>query len=265
MSRSIVSKALEKSEARALALVEELKTADRSKNDYLNSLSHELRNPLATIVAGLSLLDISEEDRGNDIREALTSQVGQLCRLVDDLLDLTRMTNNKITLKLERVDVRALVLSSVKAHRALYEKSRVSLRADIGTQPLLVDGDPLRILQIIGNLLQNSIKFTDAGGIVSVRVYGEDGTALIVVEDNGIGISQEFLPFLFEPFKQAELSYDRHTNGLGLGLSISRGIAELHGGAVTAESAGLGRGAAFTIRLPLAGRAAPDDPVPGNY
>jgi PAS domain S-box-containing protein len=255
MSRFIFYRRLAESEERALTLVEELKTADRNKNEFLNSLSHELRNPLATIVAGLSLLEITDEAGRNEVKDALRSQIGQLCRLVDDLLDLTRMTNNKIKLKIERADIRQLVLSSVKAHRALFDEKGITLETDISAHPLYVDGDSARLMQIIGNLLQNSHKYTDRGGKVSVRVYSQDEKATIVVGDNGIGIEPEFLPHLFEPFKQADLTFDRLNSGLGLGLSIVKGIAQMHGGTVTAASAGLGKGAVFTISLPLAMRA----------
>lgn len=252
MSRLAVIRALAESEERAQVLVERLKTADRNKNDFLNSLSHELRNPLATIVAGLSLLEVSDKAKSGEIMEALKSQTGQLCRLVDDLLDLTRMTNNKIILKKERVDIRVLILSSVKAHQALFNEKGVRLETDFEPTPLYVDGDTARLMQIVGNLLQNAHKYTDRGGMVLIRAFREEDRAIIIVRDTGIGIAPEFFTSLFEPFIQGDLTSDRLNSGLGLGLSIVKGIVELHGGTVTAHSDGIGKGASFTIALPLA-------------
>jgi PAS domain S-box-containing protein len=259
MSRIAASNALTESEERSLMLVEKLKAADRNKNEFLNSLSHELRNPLATIVAGLSLLEVTDKAGEREVMGALKSQIGQLCRLVDDLLDLTRMTNNKIKLKLERIDIRTLIQSSVKAHQALFDEIGIRLEAEIEDQPLYADGDTARLMQIIGNLLHNAQKYTDSGGTVSVRACEDAGRVLIVVRDTGIGIAPEFLPSLFEPFMQGDLAFDRLNSGLGLGLSIVKGIVEMHGGTVSAESDGLGKGAAFTISLPSSNLSQPGE------
>jgi signal transduction histidine kinase len=175
---------------------------------------------------------------------------------VDDLLDLTRMTNNKIVLKKERVDIRTLIWSSVKAHQALFDEKGVRIKTDFEPTPLYVDGDAARLMQIIGNLLQNAHKYTDRGGMVLIRAFEEENKAVIIVRDTGIGIAPEFIPSLFEPFIQGDLVTDRLNSGLGLGLSIVKGIVEMHGGAVAAQSDGIGKGAAFTIDLPLAEKKA---------
>jgi signal transduction histidine kinase len=170
---------------------------------------------------------------------------------VDDLLNLTRITNNKIVLDKERVDLKELTLSVVTDSGLLFEEKKICLEAEINEEDICIDVDPVRIKQIIGNLLNNAMKFTNSGGTVKILVFRENNEAVICVKDNGIGIEPEFLPVLFEQFKQADVSIDRRNGGLGLGLSITKGIAELHGGTVSVQSDGMGKGALFCIRLPL--------------
>jgi signal transduction histidine kinase len=178
-------------------------------------------------------------------------QIDQLCHLVNDLLDLTRITNNKIELKKERVDLNQLALSTLEDHKMFFEEKEIRLESEINEDAMCSDSDPVRIKQVIENLLYNAMKFTNAGGRVKLSIVQENNDAVIKVEDNGIGINPEFLPDLFEPFKQADKSLDRRNSGLGLGLSIIKGIAELHGGSVSAASDGLGKGSKFIIKLPL--------------
>jgi PAS domain S-box-containing protein len=240
--------ALRKSEQHALQLVSELENADRNKNDFINALSHELRNPLAAIVSNLSLLDIF--DTNTETRKAkkiIKRQTEQLRHLVDDLLDLTRITNNKVQLNLELLDLNDLALASAYDHRTLFEEKGIEFVTEIGGEPLYINADPFRISQIIGNLLHNAYKFTEKGGTTVLTVSQQDNSAVIVVKDTGIGMDASFLPELFKTFKQS----DQNKGGLGLGLSIVKGLVELHKGTVGAHSDGLNRGAAFTVRLPL--------------
>ncbi len=250
--------ALLESEKHARMLVQELKTADRNKNTFLNALSHELRNPLATVSVGLELMDITQDQAETEkARKIMKRQMDQLCHLVDDLLDLTRITNNKIELKKEKLDLIQTALSTADDHKPLFEKKGVALHTDVrGT--VFVQADPVRLKQIIGNLLHNALKFTDRGGEAVLKVYRDGHSAVIEVEDTGIGIEPAFLPDLFEPFKQSDRSLDRRNGGLGLGLSIVKGIARLHGGSVSVHSGGLGLGSVFSIRLPLCAVAEAD-------
>lgn len=228
-----------------------LQKADHHKNEFLNALSHELRNPLAAIVTGtafMSMLETSPKTR--EIVDIIDRQAKHLSRLVDDLVDVTRITNNKIHLKKERVELNALAKAVFQDYELLFRENGVGLEYVAPDTPVFTDADPTRITQIIGNLLYNSLKFTDKGGTALMSLLHQEELVCITVEDNGEGIDPEFLPDLFEPFKQADKSLGRSNGGLGLGLSIVKGIAELHGGTVTASSAGLGLGSTFTICLP---------------
>lgn len=239
--------ALRKSEQHALQLVSELENADRNKNEFINALSHELRNPLAAIAASLSMLNIldSKSDTHN-ARNIIKRQTEQLCHMVDDLLDLTRITNNKVQLKLDLFNLNELARATAYDHRPFFEEKGVALETVISDVPLYISADPVRISQSIGNLLHNAYKFTDKGGKTTLTVYTENNEAVIVVKDNGIGIESNFLPDLFKTFRQSE----HKKGGLGLGLSIVKGIIELHGGTVFAHSAGINSGATFTVKLP---------------
>ena len=247
-------KAKEKSkqnEKRALELVEQLQRTDKNKNEFLGVLSHELRNPLATIMAGISLLDITnDENKAQQAKDAIKRQVVQLCRLVEDLLDLTRINEGRIRLKKEQVDLNLLAARAAEDINAQYEQKGIRLETHISSEPFYIEADPARITQAIGNLLINALKFTD-NGYARLTVYREENNAIVGVTDSGVGINSGMLPRLFEPFSQADDSLDRSGGGLGLGLAITKGIVELHGGNVCAHSEGPGRGAEFEMRLPL--------------
>ncbi|NLO48107.1 MAG: PAS domain S-box protein [Clostridiales bacterium] len=231
---------------------EELKTADRNKNEFLSALSHELRNPLATIEAGLSLLDASKDNlEQGKAKDIMRRQMKQLISLIDDLLDVTRITRNRIVLKKERIELNALAKSIADDMMTFFEKKRIKLTCSIGTNAIYIDADPVRIRQIIENLLHNAMKFTVSGDEVMLAVYVQSNSAMISVKDNGIGIDPRFMSNLFEPFMQADKSLDRSNPGLGLGLSIVKGIAVLHGGSVRACSEGLGKGSEFMICIPV--------------
>ena len=232
---------------------EELRRSGENKSAFISALSHELRNPLASIVTGITLLDMSDDkDQIATAKEIMKRQIDQLCRLVDDLLDVTRINNNKIELKKERVELNRLVAQSVEDYKAPFRAKGITIDKKLCPHELYLEADPARLIQCVGNLLSNAYKFTEKGGETRVSICEENNVALIKVEDNGIGIVPELLPFIFEPFKQADTSLDRPNGGLGLGLSIVKGVVELHGGTVCATSEGPGKGSSFTIRLPMA-------------
>lgn len=234
---------------------EQLREADRRKDEFLAMLAHELRNPLAAVASSLQLSqmpDIDDEAR-HSAKDVMTRQVSLLTRLIDDLLDVSRVTRGKITLKKEIVSLVQLMERAADAARSQFEGKRQELTLLFSEQGgLWIDADPARIEQILGNLLTNASKYTHEGGQIAVSI-GQDGDdAIVRVTDNGMGISAEMLPRLFEPFSQAENALDRSHGGLGIGLTLVRSLAEMHGGSATATSTGLGAGSEFTLRLPLA-------------
>jgi predicted ATPase/signal transduction histidine kinase len=232
-----------------------LKEADRRKDEFLAVLSHELRNPLAPITNSLYILDraVPGSDQARRAQAVIKRQVEQLSRLVDDLLDVTRISRNKIRLQPQRLELNELARRAIDDHRALFESSGVGLVRNPASGPVLVNGDDIRLTQVIGNLLTNAAKFTPRGGIatISVSVDPAANRAVLRVGDTGIGMSPEVLARMFQPFTQADTSLDRNKGGLGLGLALVKGLVELHGGDVSAYSAGPGRGAEFVVRLPL--------------
>jgi PAS domain S-box-containing protein len=257
--RRFAEKLALESEQRALEAAEVLREADRNKNQFLAMLSHELRNPLAPITNSLYILDHATPG-GEQARRALAvigRQVGQLARLVDDLLDATRISRNKLTLQKRRFEINELVRRAIDDHGPEFEKNQVRIEFCPAPKPVVVNGDWNRLAQVVGNLLQNAAKFTEPGGQARVSVVTDSETkqAVVRVADTGVGLEQEMLARLFQPFVQADSTLDRSKGGLGLGLALVKGLVEIHGGSVTAHSAGLGRGAEFVVRLPLA----PDD------
>ncbi len=240
----------------------ELREADRQKTEFLGALSHELRNPLAPIRNSVYLLAHAKE--GGQLeraRQVIERQSGHLARLVDDLLDITRIARGKIELRRSHVDARELVRRTCDDHRSLFEARGIELDVR-SSRPAWVDADPTRLAQMVGNLLQNAAKFSRPGSTVLVNVTATDSLARVSVRDEGVGIAPELLPHLFEPFVQADGGLSRSQGGLGLGLSLVKGLAELHGGAVRAQSAGLEKGAEFVIELPLSAAPpeSPDEP-----
>lgn len=241
---------------------ETLRKADRGKDEFLAVLSHELRNPLASICNSLYILDhaATGNEQTKQAREIINRQTGQLVHLVDDLLDLTRITQNKIRLKLERLELNDLVQRTVEDHHMLFEQNGIGLETDSTASSVFVQGDPTRLAQVVGNLLVNAVKFTDRGGEVHVSVETDEfQQAIIRVADTGIGLAPEILISLFEPFKQADMALDRSRGGLGLGLALVKDLVELHGGKVSVSSAGPGKGSEFMVRIPL-DAAVPDKP-----
>jgi two-component system CheB/CheR fusion protein len=238
-----------------------LREEDRRRNHFLAILSHELRNPLAPIRNGLHLLDRAPPGSEQAARatKVINRQVDQLARLVDDLLDLTRISRGKITLDRSRIDLRDLARQACEDHRTVFDARGVRLHVAVPDDPALIHADAARMTQVIGNLLQNAAKFTPAGGSTSVTVAAANGRAEIRVRDDGIGIEPEFLGRVFEPFAQAESGREKTHGGLGLGLALVKGLVELHGGAVVAMSPGANRGSEFVVGLPLATDRAADD------
>jgi PAS domain S-box-containing protein len=237
----------------AQARVEE---ADRRKAHFLAVLSHELRNPLAAVQNALRVLERAPPGSSQAQRSmaVLGRQVRQLAHLVDDLLDVTRITRGKIQLQRAEVDLAELVARTLEDHASVLEAAGLATSLTRCEGALVVDADASRVAQIVGNLVQNAAKYTPRGGRVDVRVARDDAarTALVEIRDTGAGMPPELVARLFEPFAQADATLDRSQGGLGLGLALVRGLVELHGGAVEARSEGPGRGSTFTVRLPLA-------------
>jgi PAS domain S-box-containing protein len=245
-------------EAELWQRAEALAEADRQKDQFLAMLAHELRNPLGGISNAVQLLKQlgPAEPRVTRAREIIERQVAHQARLVDDLLDVSRITKGKIVPRRERLDLLRLVRESAEDARGMIEAAGLALHVELPDEPVGVIGDATRLAQVIGNLLHNSAKFTDPGGSVTVRlsevVEGEGPLAVLSVSDTGIGIEPEMLPRVFETFTQADRSLDRSRGGLGLGLALVKGLVELHGGDVRATSRGPGWGAELSVRLPIA-------------
>lgn len=242
-------------------MIEELRDASRRKDELLAMLSHELRNPLAPLRNALHLLKLQIQPDGGTtawILETMDRQLRQLSRIVDGLLDMARLRSGRITLQNERLDLTLLVRQLLEDRRDLLEQAGLALEADLPEHPVWVDGDPLRLSQAAGNLLENAQKYTPAGGRVRVSLAAENGSASLTMRDTGVGIAPEVLPHVFDVFAQGAQPLDRQEGGLGLGLSLTRGLLELHGGTIEAASAGTGQGTEFTIRLPRH----PDPPKP---
>ena len=223
---------------------EALREADRRKDEFLAILSHELRNPLAPIKASLHLLNrVSPySEQALRAREVIARQSDHLANLVDELLDVTRISRGKVYLDLEKLDLGEVVRGAVEDNRALFEAREVALELSLSAGPLLVEADRTRLAQIVGNLLQNAAKFTGPGGRARVSAGVEHARAVLRVADTGMGMAPETLARVFVPFMQADTSLERASGGLGLGLALVKSLVELHGGEVSAHSAGLGKG-----------------------
>ena len=245
------------------ALADGLIEADRRKNEFLAMLAHELRNPLAPL--SNAVRTIRQRQPGDEATIAaaadiLERQIGQLSRLVNDLLDASRISRGKIELRRRRVALQPIVEEAIETTRPLVTGLGHTLTTALPPEPLYVDGDAGRLSQAVGNLLSNAAKFTERGGLIRLSVSREGDDAVIRVSDNGIGIAPEHIEAMFEPFTQIDTSIERSRDGLGIGLTLVKRLVELHGGTVTAHSAGSGRGSEFTIGLPVApAPIAPDE------
>ncbi|AEG93179.1 hybrid sensor histidine kinase/response regulator [Ramlibacter tataouinensis] len=254
------------SEERLRRLAEQLAESDRRKTEFLATLAHELRNPLAPLRNGLHLMQRAQEPEVLErTRDMMERQLSHMVRLIDDLLDIARVTSGKVELKKERIDLRQVVDSAVEISLPTLEAAGHRLEVRLPPEPLPLDVDPTRIAQVLGNLLNNAAKYTPDDGQVVLQARRQEGQVVISVTDSGVGIPAEALPRVFEMFTQVGRNGDRSQGGLGIGLALVRALVELHGGTVTASSAGPGRGSTFTVQLPLAADlpAAEAAPAPG--
>ncbi|MGE5098038.1 MAG: ATP-binding protein, partial [Betaproteobacteria bacterium] len=244
--RKALEQALESRNAR-------LREADVRKDRFLATLAHELRNPLAPLMIAAELLghdNLSARQLGQT-RDVIRRQVGHMSRLLDDLLDVARITQGKLVLRKQGVPLAEVIDSAMEAVRPLMERKHHSVAVHLDPAVGIVDVDPVRFSQVIANLLTNAAKYTDPGGRIVVRTRAEPEAFVLEIEDNGIGIQPDALPDLFVMFSQVADGADRTEGGLGIGLSLVKGLVELHGGSVQAESAGAAQGSTFRVRMPL--------------
>ena len=253
-----------RSEEELRRLAAELSEADRRKDVFLATLAHELRNPLAPIRNGLQVMKLSRNNGEalEKVRAMMDRQVSQLVRLVDDLLDVSRIAQEKVELRKERVELRAVIDAAVETSRPAIEQAGHELAVVVPNEPIFVDGDPTRLAQVVSNLLNNSAKYTHRGGRILLTAGREDGTAVVSVKDDGIGIPPAMLDKVFVMFTQVDRTLEKTTGGLGIGLSLVKGLLEMHGGTIVAKSDGEGMGSEFVVRLPvvMSDVAGPDRP-----
>ncbi|MDY3551774.1 response regulator [Gemmata sp. JC717] len=242
---------------------EALREADRRKDEFLATLAHELRNPLAPMRNGVHLMSVGQPDGPARARTLamMERQLGQMVHLVDDLLDVARFSSGKIVLRKERLELAPVLGTAVETSRPLIEVGRHELTVDVPAEPLLLDGDRTRLTQIFANLLNNAAKYTPKGGRITLAAAREGERAVVRVTDNGIGISAEMLPQVFDLFTQVGSAVDRAQGGLGIGLTLVKRLVALHGGEIAAHSAGEGKGSEFVVRLPLVNRPAAAEPA----
>jgi signal transduction histidine kinase len=231
-----------------------LRDADQKKDEFLALLAHELRNPLAPIRTAVAILQqpTADAEARARAREMMARQISHMVRLIDDLLDVSRISKGKIELRREKVQLAAVLTTAVETSRPLIDSNRHELTVNVPDQTVWLDADPTRLGQVVSNLLNNSAKFTPEGGRIRLSAAVEGSTAVIRVADNGSGIAPDVLPRMWEMFAQADRTIGRSHGGLGIGLTLVRRLVEMHGGTAEASSAGPGQGSEFTIRLPVA-------------
>ncbi len=245
-------------------LAADLSEADHRKDEFLATLAHELRNPLAPIRNGLEILKRADHG-GAAVERARTMmdrQLSQLVRLVDDLLDVSRITRNKLELRRERIELSAVVSSAVETSRPLIEAGGHDLTVSVPPAPVHLDADLTRLAQVFSNLLNNAAKYTEKGGRIRLAARRQGGDVLVSVQDTGVGIPPGMLPQVFEAFTQIDRSLERSQGGLGIGLTLVKRLVEMHGGSVTAHSEGLGRGSEFVVCLPVLAEKPEPGPTP---
>lgn len=242
---------------------DERRRSDQCKTNFLAVLAHELRNPLAPIRSAVQLLKLSDgrHEDAKTLVAMMDRQVSQMVRMIDDLLDVSRISMGKINLRMERVELAAVVQQAAEAALPLFERMQQELIVSAPTRPIVLQGDAARLSQAIGNLLSNASKFSDAGRQVRLSVETRPGEAVVRVADHGIGIDPDHLPKIFDMFAQLDTSIGHSQGGLGIGLSLVRDLVHLHGGNVEASSRGLGLGSEFALRLPVAKRQPTVEPV----
>ena len=233
-----------------------LRDADRRKDEFIATLAHELRNPLAPLRTALDILQLTDDaETASRLHAIMARQVDQLTRLVEDLMEVSRITRGNVQLRLARIDLRDVVRTAIETSRPLLDERGQALRVDLPESPLAVEGDPMRLAQVVVNLLNNAARYGRTGGHVWLRAWREDDRVALSVRDDGIGIAADKLQPIFQPFTQLDRENREAQGGLGIGLSLVRSLVERHGGEVAAFSAGAGEGSEFVLRLPCAGPA----------
>jgi signal transduction histidine kinase/integral membrane sensor domain MASE1 len=250
IERKQAEEALRESEKRFRFLAERLRESDRHKDQFLAILAHELRNPLAPVCNALQIMRVSGGD--SQLLVMMERQVDQLVRLVNDLMEVSRITSGKVELQTEPVELSSVIHSAVETSRPLIEAGDHQLTLSLSAEPLIIEADPVRLAQVVTNLLNNAAQYTNHAGLISLSVTREGAEAVLRVRDTGVGIPKEMLPRVFEMFTQVDCSPGRVHGGLGIGLALVRSLVTMHGGSVQASSGGPGQGSEFTIRLPLA-------------
>lgn len=242
---------------------QELVKADQRKDEFLATLAHELRNPLAPIRTGLQILSKmpSADERSKRLHEIMERQMVQMVKLIDELLEVSRISTGKVVLHKERTDMRHVIGVAIEGCQPLIDAARHTLTVQLTDGPVWVYGDPARLAQVVGNLVNNAAKYTPQAGHIAVRMVHDDGCVEVCVEDSGVGIPPDMLEHVFDMFAQVNRTLDRSQGGLGIGLSLVRRLMELHGGTVEAASAGADQGSRFTLRMPALERG-PLDEVP---
>jgi signal transduction histidine kinase/CheY-like chemotaxis protein len=240
-----------------------LREADRRKDEFLATLAHELRNPLAPLRNALQIMRLAGGNgtAADQARTMMERQLQQMVRLIDDLLDVNRISRGKLQLRRERVELAAVLADAVETARPLIDAAGHELAVAVPPQPLYLEADPIRLAQVFANLLNNAAKYTDRGGHLRLTAERQGSDVAVTVADDGIGIPADALPHIFEMFAQVEGSLERSHGGLGIGLTLVRRMVELHGGTVEAVSDGPGRGSAFTVRLPLVFVPPAEEPI----
>jgi two-component system CheB/CheR fusion protein len=247
---------------------EALREADRRKDEFLAVLAHELRNPLAPVVSSLELIERADNNPAQvaQARATMQVQIELMVRLIDDLLDVSRITRNRLELRKDRIELAPVIRQAVEACRPLAEEANLQLDVALPAEPIALDADAMRLAQVFGNLLTNACKYTRPGG--QVRLIAErsppsptspasdEGEVVVTVMDTGVGIPRDMLPRVFDMFTQIDRSLERSQGGLGIGLSLAKRLVEMHDGTLTAHSEGPGRGSTFVVRLPAA------EPIP---
>jgi signal transduction histidine kinase/DNA-binding response OmpR family regulator len=246
-------------------LNEELAQANRRKTEFLATLAHELRNPLAPLSNGLHLMRLagSKPELLEKTRQMMERQIQHMVHLVDDLLDVARISTGKVELRRRRIDLQDVIATAVETSASLIDSGRHKLHVEVPAVPLPMDADPTRIAQVVSNLLNNAAKYTPEGGRITLKVQVQDASVVLAVTDTGIGIAPEAISKVFEMFAQVPNSAGKPQGGLGIGLSLVQSLVALHGGSVSASSPGIGQGSTFTVRLPLAkgGEMTTDNPA----
>ena len=234
---------------------------DRRKDEFLATLAHELRNPLAPLRNGLQLLKLAKDDPGllERTRHMMDLQLGQMVRLIDDLLDVGRISNDRIDLNKEITSLDKVIRQAIETSGPLIDAQQHKLTIDMPAREIVLDADVVRLTQVFANLLNNAAKYTPRNGSISVKAAQRGDAVIVRVIDNGIGIPQEMLPRVFDMFMQVDKSLERAQGGLGIGLSLVKRLVEMHGGIVEAHSKGPGMGSEFVVRLPAAKIAAADE------